>query len=96
MKVSDTWKLKELAEENQWLKQMCADLKLEREALKDVAEKELYSTYVLAPRIPSNTTNAGPPASPLRWRRIKEAFLMKIWSRSHLRKYLSKGKDPGC
>ncbi len=46
MKVSDTWKLKELAEENQRLKQMCADLKLEREALKDVAEKERYSTYV--------------------------------------------------
>ena len=63
MEVSDTWKLEELAEENQRLQQMYADLKLEREALKDVAEKELYSTYVLAPRIPSNTTNADPAAS---------------------------------
>jgi putative transposase len=96
VEVSDTWKLKELAEENQRLKQMYADLSLTQEAIKDIAEKEFYNTYVLAPRIPSNTTNAGPGASPEILGRKKEAFLMKIWSRSQLRKYLSKGKDPGC
>lgn len=96
MEVSDTWKLKELAEENQRLKQMYADLSLTQEAIKDIAEKEFYNTYVLALRIPSNTTNAGPEASPVLLGRKNEAFLMKIWSRSQLRKYLSKGKDPGC
>jgi len=75
---------------------MYADLKLKHEVLKNVLDKEFYSTYVLAPRIPSNTTNAGPAASPVLLGRKKDAFLMKIWSRSRLRKCLSKGKDPGC
>ena len=88
--------LKELAEENRRLKQVYDDLSLTHEAIKDIAEKEFYNTYVLAPRIPSNTTNADPGASPVLLGRKKDAFLMKIWSRSHLRKYLSKGKDPGC
>jgi hypothetical protein len=88
--------LKELAEEHRRLKQVYDDLSLTHEAIKDIAEKEFYNTYVLAPRIRSNTTNAGPAASPLRLRLRKEAFLMKIWSRSHLRKYLYTGKDPGC
>ena len=88
--------LKELAEENRRLKPVYANLSLTHEAIKDIAEKEFYNTYVLAPRIPSNTTNADPGASPVLLGRKKDAFLMKIWSRSHLRKYLSKGKDPGC
>jgi hypothetical protein len=88
--------LKELAEENRRLKQVYANLSLTHEAMKVIIEKEFYNTYVLAPRIRSNTTNAGPAASPLRLRRREEAFLMKIWSRSRLRKYLSKSKDPGC
>lgn len=88
--------LKELAEENRRLKQMYDDLSLTHEAIKDIAEKEFYNTYVLAPRIRGNTTNAGPGASPVFLGRKNEAFLMKIWSRSHLRKYISKGKGPGC
>jgi hypothetical protein len=88
--------LKELAEENRRLKQMYDDLSLTHGAIKDIAEKEFYNTYVLAPRIPSNTTNADPGASPVLLGRKKDAFLMKIWSRSHLRKYISKGKGPGC
>jgi len=88
--------LKELAEENRRLKQMYDDLSLTHEAIKDIAEKEFYNTYVLAPRIPSNTTNAGPGASPVFLGRKNEAFLMKIWSRSHLTKFLYRGKDPGC
>jgi len=88
--------LRELAEENRRLKQVYANLSLAHEAMKVITEKEFYNTYVLAPRIRSNTTNAGPAASPVLFGRNKEAFLMKIWSRSHLRKYLSKSKDPGC
>jgi hypothetical protein len=75
---------------------MYVDLKRKHKVLKNAVDEEFYATYVLAPRIPSNTTNAGPGASPVLLGRKKEAFLMKIWSRSHLRKYLSKGKDPGC
>ncbi len=40
MKVSDTWKLKELAEENQRLKQMYADLKRKHEVLKNAVDKK--------------------------------------------------------
>ncbi len=89
-------KVMEFAEEIRRPKQMYADLSLKHEALKDIAGKEFYSKFGLAPRIRSNTTNADPAASPVRLRRKKEAFLMKIWSRSHVTKYLSKGKDPGC
>ena len=39
MEVSDFRKMKELAEENRRLKQMCADLSLKHEALKDIVEK---------------------------------------------------------
>jgi hypothetical protein len=76
--------------------QVYANLSLTHEAMKVITEKEIYNTYVLAPRIPSNTTNADSAASSVLLGGKKEAFLMKIWSRSHLRKYLSKSKDPGC
>ena len=89
------WKPR-LAEENRQLKQVYDDLSLTQEVIKDIAEKKFYNTYVLAPRIPSNSTNDGPAASPVVLGRKKEAFLMKLWSRSHLTKYLFKGKDPGC
>ncbi len=67
---------------------------MEVRGAEECRRKKFYGTYVLAPRIRSNSTNAGPAASPVVLGRKKEAFLMKIWSRSHLTKYLSKGKDP--
>ena len=41
MEVSDVKRLKELESENQWLKQMYADLSLEHRILKDIVEKKL-------------------------------------------------------
>ena len=83
-------------QENRRLKQMYADLSPNHEAPKYFVQKEFYSTYALVARIRSINTNADPAASPVILRRKEEAFLMKIWSRSRLTKYLYKGKDPGC
>lgn len=41
MEASDLWRLRELEEENQRLKQMYAELSLEHQVLKDVVEKKL-------------------------------------------------------
>ena len=41
MSISELKRLKELEEENRWLKQMYANLSLEHEALKDIIEKKL-------------------------------------------------------
>ena len=41
MEVSDLRRLPELEEENRRLKQMCAELSLEHQVLKDIVEKKL-------------------------------------------------------
>ena len=41
MDASALKRLKELEEENRWLKQMYADLSLEHQALKDIVQKKL-------------------------------------------------------